>query len=788
MVEFSDSPTSIGVVDYDLSLRPRGDLQLDDADLAVRGVEIVERIGEPYEIDVQVVCGVDLDVDALIGADLVLTLRRDELERTFCGVVLEAHWRTVDADEVRLRLFAGPAIAMLGRGRRSRVYQGLSVVQIVQQIVDESLGERQRTVDVSRLARDHLPRDYCVQFRETTLGFVRRILAEEGITFLFTHDESVETMVLTDGVEAFRGIDAATLDGSGSAGPPIVPVIVDRADLASEASVHAFGWSRRMRPGDVHVAAWDWKATHPTRWDAEVAHGERALEVDVHVLDGDERLTEGGDGQSPHDDRTQVRVADEHAALERWSGRARGRGNVMRFSAGHTFELEGHPHAEYDQPWVLDEVRHTGDIAAAARGEANFGAQYENTFVAVPMTLPYAPRRSDKPRIYGHQIATVVGPAGEEIHTDRFGRIKVWFHWDREGQAASPDTSCWIRVAQTWAGAGWGSMFIPRVGMQVVVSFVDGDPDRPLCVGCVYDGAHDPPWELPAERTKSGIKTQSSPGGGGANELRFEDAKGSEQVYLHAQRNLDEVVRAAHSTSVGASQTLSVGSTQSIKVGDSRDIVVGGNQTIRVEGQPKQPGDLVGHKLEVQGNIETSASLTYTLDAKVGINLICGSTKIVMDPSGIWLTAGQQAMIKLDASVLVAAASMAAQLALGPSGTATLAAATGAAVDIGQDIQAKTPGGATLKIDDAVRLAAFGGAKLDLSTDVALGGATVTAQGSAAKITLNGDAQISGTNAKLFGASGKVIAGAGGVDLQGPKVGIAGYALTSIVAPLVKVN
>lgn len=787
VAEFSDTPASIGIVEYDLSLRPVSELRLDDEDLVVRSVEIVERLGDPYEIDLQVVSNVDLDVDALIGADLVLTMRRDEIERCICGVVLEAHWRTVEADEVRLRLFAGPGLAMLGRGRRSRVFQGLTVVQIVEQIFGEALGGRQRSVDTSRLAREHLPRDYCVQFRETTLGFVRRILAEEGITFVFVHDESVETMVLTDGAEAFAGIDAALLDGAADNRPPIVQVIVDRAELADEASVQALGWSRRMRPGDVRVAAWDWKATHPTRWEGEVVAGDRSLEVGSHDVHGDERVTEGGDGQSPHDDRTSARVADEHAAIERWSGRARGRSNVMRFSAGHTFELEGHPHPEYDQPWVLDEVRHTGDVAAAARGESSFGAQYQNTFVAVALGQPYAPRRADKPQIYGHQIATVVGPDGEEIHTDRFGRIKVWFHWDREGQAASPDTSCWIRVAQTWAGAGWGSMFIPRVGMQVVVTFLDGDPDRPLCVGCVYDGAHDPPWDLPAERTKSGIKTHSSPGGGGANELRFEDAAGSEQVYVHAQRNLDEVVRAAHSTSVGASQTLSVGNEQSIEIGSNRDIAIGGNQTIRV-GDAAKPPQTALHELKVAGDMKLDAAKTYTLSAPLGIDLLCGTTKIQMRPQSIVLEATPGARVEINAGVLVAAAKMATQLALGASGTASLASQTGAALDLGPDIQAKSPAGATVKMDTDVTLEAVGGAKLGLSKDATLRGATSTIQGSNAKVTLNGDAEIQGTNASLFGATGKVIAGAGGVDLKGPKIGIAGYALTSIAAPLVKVN
>jgi type VI secretion system secreted protein VgrG len=790
VVEISDSPASIGVVEYELSIRPRGGATIDDEDVRVRAVEIVERLGEPYRIDLSIVSTADLDVDGLLGADLVLTMRRDETERHFCGVVLQAQWRTVDSDEVHIRLDVGPALSLLGRVFRSRVFQGLTVAEILQALFDEHLGALGRELDVSRLARPPHPRDYCVQFRETDLKFARRILAEEGITFLFTHGPDVETMVLTDGTEAFRGVDATPVDGGAGTTPPLVPVILDRGELADEESIHAFGWSRRMRPGTVRVAAWDWKSTHPVRWQGEHGASDRPVQFGESYQHGDERVTEGADGKSPHDDRTATRASDEAAALERWSGQARGAGNVMSFAAGHTFELDGHGHEDFDRTWALDEVRHRGDCPQASRGasSASAGAQYENSFTAVPLSEPYAPRRLDKPRVHGHQIATVVGPAGEEIHTDALGRIKVWFHWDRDNEGVDPETSCWLRVAQMWAGAGWGSMFIPRVGMQVVVSFVDGDPDRPLCVGCVYDGAHDPPWRLPEDRTKSGIKTRSSPGGGGSNEFRFEDAAGSEQVYLHAERNLDEVVGSAHSTAVGSDQSLKVGRDQSIAIDNNRDIVIKGNQTIKVDGAPKVPGSFLGHALTVTGDIKVDATKTYTLSAPVAINLVCGKTTISMTPAGITLTSGAGAMITLDAGMLAAAAHMATQIALGASGTATLASKTGSSLDVGSDIVAKSEGGAEMAMSGDVSVSASGGGKLVLATNALLVGATTECVGSGAKLKLSGNAEVTGITASLQGASGTVVADAAGVTLKGARIGIAGAAIASIIAPLVKVN
>ena len=209
---------------------------------------------------------------------------------------------------------------------------------------------------------------------------------------------------------------------------------------------------------------------------------------------------------------------------------------------------------------------------------------YRNVFECIPLDTPFRPdRRTDKPVIPSIQTAVVTGPAGEEIHVDEHGRIKVHFHWDRVG-ALDENSSCWIRVEQAWAGPSWGFWWVPRIGMEVVIHFVDGDPDRPLATGCVYNGANLLPYELPAEKTKSTIKSNSTPGGGGSNELRFEDKAGSEEIYAHAQKDYNEVVENDHNTLVHHDQTITVDNDQTQTIHVNQTETVNGNQVMTVDG------------------------------------------------------------------------------------------------------------------------------------------------------------------------------------------------------------
>jgi type VI secretion system secreted protein VgrG len=263
---------------------------------------------------------------------------------------------------------------------------------------------------------------------------------------------------------------------------------------------------------------------------------------------------------------------------------------------------------------------------------------YANNFTCIPFDTPYRPpRNTPKPEVRGTQTAIVVGPAGEEIYPDKYGRVKVQFHWDRKGKR-NEDSSCWIRVAQLWAGSGWGAMYIPRIGQEVVIDFLEGDPDRPIIIGCVYHGNNMPPYPLPNDKTKSGIKSDSSLGGGGFNEIRFEDKKGEEQLFFHAEKNHDIRVKNDTFEWTGNDRHLIIKNEQFDLVEKDKHLSVKGNYNEKVDGIISIKGEM---------DMQEKVGMKYALDAgqeihlKAGMNIIIeGGTNISLSAGGSFITIG----------------------------------------------------------------------------------------------------------------------------------------------------
>jgi len=265
-----------------------------------------------------------------------------------------------------------------------------------------------------------------------------------------------------------------------------------------------------------------------------------------------------------------------------------GKSLCRSFAVGHLFTLTHYPYDESNREYLLTRVIHRGtqpqslqELAPNGRGNT-----YSNEFSCIPSEVPFRPARIDKPTVSGVQTAVVTGPEGKEIYTDTFGRIKVQYHWDRQGNRDAR-SSCWMRVAQSVSGAGWGAVFIPRIGQEVIVSFIDGDPDRPIVTGAVYNGANKPPYPLPAEKTKSTIKTRSTPNGTGFNELRFEDLKGEEEIYIHGEKDWNVEIKNDKTQTIGHDETLDVendrrkntGNDQQESIGNNKEITVAKNHT-----------------------------------------------------------------------------------------------------------------------------------------------------------------------------------------------------------------
>ena len=290
-----------------------------------------------------------------------------------------------------------------------------------------------------------------------------------------------------------------------------------------------------------------------------------------------------------------------------------GESTVLGMIPGSIFELVWHPVPELVGRYLVVSVAHVMN---------QDGRGYHNEFECLPEAVSFRPRREhSRPRIASIQTATVTGPSGEEIHTDDHGRIKVQFHWDRLG-ANDENSSCWIRVMQPWAGAGWGHVFIPRIGMEVSVGFVDGDPDRPLVIGSVYNDEHQPPYKLPDEKTKSTIKTETSLGGGGYNEFRFEDKAGEEEIFNHAQKDQNEVIENDHTQTIHHDDTITIDNDQTQDIGNDQTEHVMANQSLEVD---------ANRTIQVHGDFEETidGSETRTVSSGVTETIDAGETRTI---------------------------------------------------------------------------------------------------------------------------------------------------------------
>lgn len=475
----------------------------------------------------------------------------------------------------------------------SRIFQDLTVPEIVRKVCDDHAGVAQLSL---KLMRSYRPWTYCVQYRETDFAFISRLLELEGIYWYVAHEEGQHTLTLVD---------------SHSAHDPV----------SGEAEVRHIENTANAAPDQQYVSVWRHDAhiqteqTALTSYDFERPSTSLRVAAEVsrsHPQAGAERFDMQGDYLQKADGQ---QLADDllDAAQTRYL-RYSGQSNAMHLEAGRTFTLKSHPRDDQNADYLLTRVQIQAQVAVFDGGAR--GASFEAKLEAIPAAQQFRPpRATPKPCVHGPQTAVVTGPGGDEIFTDKYGRVKVQFHWDRLGQR-DDKSSCWVRVSQPWAGKNFGAVDIPRIGQEVVVSFLEGDPDQPLITGRVYNAEQMPPWELPANATQSGILTRSSKGGayGNANALRFEDKQGAEELWLHAEKDQrievendeshwvghdrsktvdhDETTHVKHdrtetvdnneTITIGVDRTESVGNNESITIGVDRTESVGSNESITI--------------------------------------------------------------------------------------------------------------------------------------------------------------------------------------------------------------
>jgi type VI secretion system secreted protein VgrG len=525
-----------------------------------------ENLSQPFHYDLTLLSEAgDLDPDKILGKDVTVQFKLPSGggTRFFHGLVTRFAQRGY---ERRLHVYQAevrPWLWFLTRSSDCRIFQNKSALDIF-----EDVAKSYNFTDYKLPSGSYPARTYCVQYRETDFNFVSRLLEEEGIYYYFKHEDGRHTMVLandTSSIPAATGYDSV----------PFFPPAPDQQRPRDHISQWAF--EKSVQPGAFATSDYDFEAPKNSLAGNNAIAGKHAhASYEIYDYPADIAKMDAGETTRLAKIRMQE-IRAQHFL-------ARGQGDAAGLAAGHKFKLTQYPRADLNIEYLItaSSIQLTSD--AHDSGRADPGTECVATVEGIDSKTPYRPMRvTPKPTIQGTQTAEVVGKAGEEIHTDKYGRVKIQFPWDRYGKK-DENSGCWVSVSQAWAGKQWGAIHIPRIGQEVVVSFLDGDPDRPIIVGRTYNADNMPPYDLPPNATQSGIKSRSSKGGAPANfnEIRFEDKKGSEQVYIHAEKNQDNVVENDETTEVGHDRTEHVGNDETITIDHDRTEKVGNDEKISI--------------------------------------------------------------------------------------------------------------------------------------------------------------------------------------------------------------
>jgi type VI secretion system secreted protein VgrG len=514
----------------------------------------------------------------------------------------ERHWNgfisrfSQGAQDRRLFAYSAemvPWLWFLTRTSDCRIFQNKTVPDIIQKIFKDLAFQDFEL----RLYGSFAPRDYCVQYRETDFAFVSRLMEEEGISYYFKHQDGKHLMVLGNDPAAHAPCPSqqtARYDFRGGG--------VQYEDVITE-------WHQveEFRPG-----AWaqtDYNFETPSTNLAVSVNGKNRYEI--YDYPGEYRVRGEGDRLA------RIRLQEETAQCTI----SQGSSGCRHFTSGSHFTLEDHYRSDLNQEYLLTTVRHEArqedyvPDAGSAGGEKEL--TYHNSFECIPFSVPYRPPRvTPRPFVRGCQTAIVVGPGGEEIYTDKHGRVKVQFYWDREGKK-NENSSCWVRVSHPWAGQGWGAVSIPRIGQEVIIDFLEGNPDEPIIVGRVYNAGQMPPFGMPGGAMISGIKSNSTKGGGGFNEISLNDTAGTELINIHAQYDQQKKVEHDERVTIGNDRTEEVGRDEKITIGHDRTEEVKHDESIRIGNDKKE---LVVHDRRLEVQHDKWENVLHDKSEKIGHN------------------------------------------------------------------------------------------------------------------------------------------------------------------------
>jgi type VI secretion system secreted protein VgrG len=645
-----------------------------------------EELGRPFEFQLDLTSeNQQVKFSDIVGQNVTVRLElADGSTRYFNGFISRftqvscgKGQSTGDHDEAQDSATMVPWLWFLTRTADCRIFQEMPVPDIIKQVFrDAGFSDFE-----DALTGTYRTWEYCVQYRETAFNFVSRLMEQEGIYYFFRHENGRHILVLADAPGAHKpcpGYENVSCQFSGTP--------VSEHEYISEWVVET-----RIQPGSVSLNAFDFKNTkRDLNTRASISREHNASDLDVYDYSAD--YTETGDGES----YARRRIEELHTQYEVATATSNARG----LSTGGTFTLADHPRADQNHDWLITGAGYTLTQSEFSSGEGRQECVYSCSFTAIGSTeLFRSARVTPRPTIPGPQTAIVVGPSGEEVHVDEYGRVKVQFHWDRYGKA-DENSSCWVRVGQTWAGKQWGAIYTPRIGQEVIIEFLEGDPDHPIITGRVYNGQAMPPYDLPANKTISTLKSNSTKGGGGFNEIRFEDKKGEEQVFVHAEKNLDirvkndrfetvsndrhlhvekdkfEHVDNNRHEKVDADHKEEIGKDRHLKVAGKEAKEVGGSLSLTVKGDVIEAFK-ANHSEQTAQNLYLKA-MGVVIEGMQGITLKCGGNSVVLDPVGVTLSGS---MVTLDGKMTMINSGPGSPPASGQAGNVVAPAAITAALD-----------------------------------------------------------------------------------------------------------
>lgn len=594
--------------------------------LQVYEFEGQESLSDAYSFDVTFVCedpALNLGTWLQLPARLVLHYQnnnaKERLPRYVHGVIESIEQLTTSCRYSSYKLTLVPVFSLLKYRTNFQIFQNKTVLDIIEEVYHQA-GILSHQYEIE-LFNAHEPREYCVQYGESDFSFIHRLMAEEGLTSFFEHNEGGSMLIISDGQEIHIELDPLCVvadNGMTKDGNTITSLIKKKKIGVGKASVRDFNF---------HT---------PSHYFIEEAH------VDEAENHASELALEHY--QYPTDQGS----SNKQAALNLLQHRVEnieliGKSDCAQLTVGYFQPIQEHPNPEWNDLWLLTKVYHVGKQPQVLEELADGAFEYYANFHCIPWIQPFKLQPQSKPLIHNVDTAIVTGPKNEEIYCDEHGRVKVQFHWDRNGQA-NEKTSCWLRSSQGWAGNQYGQFILPRIGHEVIVSFIHGDPDKPIITGSLYNGENKPPYTLPEHKTRSTFKTSSSIGGDNFNELRFEDKKDNEQIYLHAGKDVDVQIKNDRTIEIFNDDHEVIHNNQFKEIKNNKNMTIGGNQFITIKGNDHHQTNGSQHlkvgkkKLEDIGSeLHVKAGQKIVIEAGTEITIKAGGSVVKIDPAGVHL-------------------------------------------------------------------------------------------------------------------------------------------------------